>query len=85
MLRSLAHEGHDSCNRGNIRAFLRIYNNVVVARGANLRYTPQVRGSQRSAGFPPVCGPFLQSAAAVIQRNFTLFLNSQEARKCWLV
>jgi hypothetical protein len=56
------------CNHGNIPSILCIYRNVVVAGGVNLRYTPQVRGSQRSYGFPWVSGSPLRSADAVDQR-----------------
>jgi hypothetical protein len=59
--------------------------NVVVAGGGKLRYTPQVRGSQRSHGFPPGEREPLWPADAVVQRRYSLSIDSEEARKCWLV
>ena len=53
---------------GTYARFVCIYRNVVVAGGVNLRYTPQVRGSQRSYGFPWVSGSHLRPADAVVQR-----------------
>ena len=49
MHRSLAHGIlESSVMAGTSRQFARIYKYVVVAGGGNLRYTPQVRGFQRS-------------------------------------
>ena len=76
MQRSLAHSiSGPACNAGNISTFFCIYkyvDTVVVASGfvvagrGKLRYTPQVRGSQRSFDFPRVSGSVLQPTDTVV-------------------